>query len=45
MNLVLKPFNLMQKTVSMRLNNKLYNITDIYITYFQMHYYLMQYYH
>ena len=33
----------MQTTVSMQLNNKLYDITVIYVTYFQMHYYLMQY--
>ena len=45
MKLVLKAFNQMQKTVSMRLNNKPYDITVIYITFFQMHYYLMQYNH
>ena len=43
--LVLKAFNLMQKTFSMQLNNKLYDITLIYVTYFQMYYYFMQYYH
>ena len=39
MKLVLKAFNQMQKTVGMRLNNKPYDITVIYITFFQMHYY------
>ena len=45
MKRVLKAFNQMQKTVGMRLNNKPYDITVIYITFFQMHYYLMQYNH
>ena len=35
----------MQKKVGMRLNIKPYDITVTYVTYFQMHYYLMQYYH
>ena len=35
----------MQKTFSMQLNNKLYDITLKYVTYFQMCYYFMQYYH
>ena len=35
----------MQKTVRMWLNNKPYDITVIYVTNFQMHYYLMQHYH
>ena len=43
MKLVLKAFNQMQKTVCMQLNNKPYDITGIYFTYFQMHYYLLQY--
>ena len=34
MKLVLKAFNQMQKTVGMRLNNKPYDITVIYITFF-----------
>ena len=34
MKLVLKAFNKMQKTVGMRLNNKPYDITVIYITFF-----------
>ena len=37
MKLVLKAFNQMGKRVSMHLNNKLYDITVIYVTYFQMH--------
>ena len=35
----------MQKTVGMRLNNKAHDITIVYVTYFQMHYYQMQYTH
>ena len=35
----------MQKTVRMWLNNKQYDITVIYVTYFQMPYYLMHYFH
>ena len=45
MKLVLKSFNQMQKTVCMWLKNKPYVITVIYVTYFQMYYYLMQYNH
>ena len=43
MKLVLNAFNQMQKTVGMWLNNKPYDITVIYVTYFQMHNYLMYY--
>ena len=45
MKLVLKAFNQMQKTVGMRLNNKRYAITVLYVTFFQMQYYLMQHNH
>ena len=45
MKLVLKAFNQMQKTGGMWLYNKPYDITVIYVTYFQMYYYLMQYNH
>ena len=45
MKLVLKAFNQMQKTVGMWLNNKPYDITVIYVAYFQIYYYLMQYNH
>ena len=34
MKLVLKAFNQMQKTVGMRLNNKPYDITVLYVTFF-----------
>ena len=43
MKLVLKAFIQMQKTVGIWLNNKPYDITVIYVTYFQI--YLMQYNH
>ena len=42
MTIDLKSFNEMQQTVSMRLTNIQHDITVIYVTYFQMYYYLMQ---
>ena len=42
MTIALKAFNEMQQTASMRLNNIPYDITVIYVTYFQMYHHLMQ---
>ena len=42
MTIVLKLLNEMQQTVSIRLTITPYDITVIYVTYFQMYYYLMQ---
>ena len=42
MTIALKSLNEMQQTVSMRLTIILHEITVIYVTYFQMYYYLMQ---
>ena len=41
----LKSFNKMQQTASMRLTIMPHAITVIYVTYFQMYYDLMHYYH
>ena len=41
MTIVLKSLNETQETVSMRLNVIQHDITVIYVTYFQMYYYLM----
>ena len=40
--IALKSFNEMQQRVSMRLTIVPYDITVIYVTYFQMYHYLMQ---
>ena len=40
--IALKSLNEMQQTARMRLNIIQHNITVIYVTYFQMHYYSMQ---
>ena len=45
MTIALKAFNEMQQTASMSLNSISYDITVIYVTYFKLYYYLMQYYH
>ena len=45
MTIAVKASNEMQETASLRLNSIPYNITIIYVTYFQIYYYLMQYYH
>ena len=42
MLIALKPLNEMQQTVSIRLTIIPHDITVIYVTYFQMYYYLMQ---
>ena len=42
MTIALKSLNEMQQTASMRLTIKQHDITVIYVTYFQMYYYLMQ---
>ena len=42
MTIALKSLNEMQQTASMRLTIIQYVITVIYVTYFQMYYYLMQ---
>ena len=42
MTIALKSLNEMQQTVSIRLNIIPYDITIIYVTYFEMYYYLMQ---
>ena len=42
MTIALKSLNEMQHTASMRLIIIQHNITVIYVTYFQMYYYLMQ---
>ena len=42
MTIALKSLNKMQQTASMRLTNIQHAITVIYVTYFQMYYYLMQ---
>ena len=42
MTIALKSFNEMQQTVSMRLTIIQHDIAVIYVTYFQMYYYLMQ---
>ena len=42
MTIALKSLNKMQQTASMRITNIKHDITDIYVTYFQMYYYLMQ---
>ena len=42
MTIALKPLNEMQQTASMRFTIKQHDITVIYVTYFQMYYYLMQ---
>ena len=42
MTTALKSLNEMQQTVSMRLTFISHEITVIYVTYFQMYYYLMQ---
>ena len=44
MTIAIKACNALQQTTSMRLNSIPYEITVIYVTYFQMRYYLMQYY-
>ena len=41
MTIALKSLNVMQQTASMRLTIKHHDITVIYVTYFQMYYYLM----
>ena len=41
----LKAFDEMQQTACMRLNSIPYAITVVCVTYFQMYYYLMQYFH
>ena len=45
MTIALKSLNEMQQTASMRLIIIQHDITVIYVTYFQMYYYLMQQYH
>ena len=45
MTIALKSLNQMQQTASMRLTIIRHDITVIYVTYLQMYYYLMQYYH
>ena len=45
MTIALKSFKEMQQTASMRLTIIQHDITVIYVTYFQMYYYLMQLYH
>ena len=42
MTIVLKSLNEMQQTASMRLTIKQHDITVVYVTYFQIYYYLMQ---
>ena len=42
MTIAFKSLNEMQQTVSMRLTKIQHDITVIYVTYFQMYYYLMQ---
>ena len=42
MTIALKSLNEMQQTASMRLTIIQHDITVIYVTYFQMYYYLMQ---
>ena len=42
MTIPLKSLNEMQQTASMLLTIILHDITVIYVTYFQMYYYLMQ---
>ena len=42
MTIVLKSLNETQQTASMRLNSIQHDITVIYVTYFQMYYYWMQ---
>ena len=42
MRIALKSFNEMQQTVSIRLTIIPHDITVIYVTYFQMYYYLIQ---
>ena len=42
MTIALKSLNEMQQTVSIRLTIISHDITVIYVTYFQMYYYLMQ---
>ena len=42
MTVALKPLNEMQQTASMRLTNIQHDMAVIYVTYFQMYYYLMQ---
>ena len=42
MTIALKSLNEMQQTASMRFTIKQHDITVIYVTYFQMYYYLMQ---
>ena len=42
MTIALKSFKEMQQTASMRLTIIQHDITVIYVTYFQMYYYLMQ---
>ena len=42
MTIALKSFNEMQQKASMRLTIIQHDITVIYVTYFQMYYYLMQ---
>ena len=45
MTIALKSLNELQQTASMRLTIIHHDITVIYVTYFQMYYYLMQLYH
>ena len=45
MKIALKSLNEMQQTASMRLTIISYDITVIYVIYFQIYYYLMQKYH
>ena len=45
MTIALKSLNEMQQTASMRCTIKQHDITVIYVTYFQMYFYLMQKYH
>ena len=42
MTITLKSLNQLQQTASMRLTIIQHDITVIYVTYFQMYYYLMQ---
>ena len=42
MTIALKSLNEMQQTASMRLTIKQHDITVVYVTYFQIYYYLMQ---
>ena len=42
MTIALKSLNEMQQTASMCLTNIQHDITVIYVTYFEMYYYLMQ---